>query len=280
MAHLCEALLESKGKGVKLISSSGGNAGLAVTTVASQLGMEVDVVVPETTKPLVVEKLTLLGAKVIVFGKNWNAADELARELVEKDANAEYVSPYDNSLLWTGHSSLMDELVEEMPDKFGAIVASVGGGGLICGILEGIERHSLYSTRVITSETEGAASFQKAWLQGRPIRLESIDSVATSLGALEVTPVSLERAKALTARGGSFVPLTCTDAEAIDASLKFASHHRMLVEPACGAALAVVYSERLRNSALDGVEGAVVVEVCGGSGVNLDLMQMWKEEFL
>jgi L-serine/L-threonine ammonia-lyase len=284
MAYLCQTLLESKGRGVnvKLISSSGGNAGLAVTTVASHLGMEVDVIVPETTKPFVVDKLTSLGAKVTVFGQNWNAADQLARELVEKDANAEYVSPYDNALLWTGHSSLMDELVEELPNKLqlGAIVASVGGGGLLCGILEGIARHSLHSTRVITSETEGAASFQKAWLQGKPIRLESIDSVATSLGALEVTPVSLERAKALTARGGSLVPQICTDAEAIDACLQFAAHHRMLVEPACGAALAVVYSERLRNSALDGVEGAVVVEVCGGSGVSIDLMQMWKEEFL
>jgi threonine dehydratase len=40
-----------------------------------------------------------LGAKVTVFEKNWNAADELARERAEKDENAEYVSPYDNFLL-------------------------------------------------------------------------------------------------------------------------------------------------------------------------------------
>jgi L-serine/L-threonine ammonia-lyase len=63
---------------------------------------------------------------------------------------------YHNSLLWTGHSSIMDEVVEELPHKFVAFVASVDGGGLICGILEGIARHSLYSTRVITSKTERA----------------------------------------------------------------------------------------------------------------------------
>jgi threonine dehydratase len=48
MAHLCETVLESKGMGVKLISSSGGNAGLTITTVAPQLRMEVTVIVPET----------------------------------------------------------------------------------------------------------------------------------------------------------------------------------------------------------------------------------------
>jgi L-serine/L-threonine ammonia-lyase len=76
-----------------------------------------------------------------------------------------------------------------------------------------------------------------------------------------------------------FVPQICTHAEAIDTCLQFAAHSHILVEPACKAALAVVYSERLRNSASDDVEDAVVVEVCGGSGVNHDLMHTWKEEF-
>ena len=56
----------------------------------------------------------------------------------------------------------------------------------------------------------------------------------------------------------------------------------MLIEPACGAALAALYSERLREELLAAIppEGPIVVEVCGGSGVNLDLLAAWKEEFL
>jgi threonine synthase len=81
---------------LRLISSSGGNAGLAVTTVAQRIpDMEVFVVVPETTKPLVIEKLRSLGAEVTVHGENWNIADALAREWVEeakeKGVNAVYV---------------------------------------------------------------------------------------------------------------------------------------------------------------------------------------------
>ncbi len=72
-----------------------------------------------------------------MHGDNWNAADALARQLVAQDASAAYIPPYDHPLLWAGHSTLVDELVEEMQgQRPAAIIASVGGGGLICGIYE------------------------------------------------------------------------------------------------------------------------------------------------
>jgi L-serine/L-threonine ammonia-lyase len=111
MAHLCATVhkvynanrkMQQKDEAVdvitrlKLISSSGGNAGLAVTTVAQCIpDMDVSVVVPETTKPLVIEKLRLLGAEVTIHGANWNNADALARQWVdeakEKGVSAIYV---------------------------------------------------------------------------------------------------------------------------------------------------------------------------------------------
>jgi len=301
MGHLCRTLQSEKGV-TNLISSSGGNAGLAVATVGRQLGMSVQVVVPETTKPIVVDKLRSLGADVTVHGENWNAADLLARRRVADDASgtSAYVSPYDHELLWEGHSTVVDEIIDELARRKtttagregagvvpAAIVVSVGGGGLLCGTLEGLERRKLHeSTAVIAAETEGAASFGKAWRKGELVRLDAIDSVATSLGALEVTPVALERANRYVSGGGVVKESACTDAEAVDACVKFSQDHRMLVEPACGAALAVVYSERLRNRLLDDLAssansngtGPIVVEVCGGSGVNLELLSQWKND--
>jgi L-serine/L-threonine ammonia-lyase len=63
----------------KLVCSSGGNAGYSVTTVARKLGIPVDVYVPTTTKPMMVNKLRARGANVVVHGASWNAADSLAR---------------------------------------------------------------------------------------------------------------------------------------------------------------------------------------------------------
>jgi L-serine/L-threonine ammonia-lyase len=283
MAHLCATF--HKAGVTQLISSSGGNAGLAVATVGAQLGMSVSVVVPETTKPMVIAKLQSLGATVTVHGENWNAADKLARERVAADDAAEYVSPYDNPLLWTGHSTVVDEIVDGLAATtstnsreggVGAIVVSVGGGGLLCGVLEGCARQGLKSTKVVSSETEGASSFAQAWAKKEVVTLPGITSVATSLGATSVTPVVLERTGQ---HEGGFSAATCTDTEAVDACLRFAQDHRMLVEPACGAALAVAYSERLRNEHLKDVDGPIVLQVCGGSGVNVDLLSSWKKEF-
>jgi L-serine/L-threonine ammonia-lyase len=55
----------------------------------------------------------------------------------------------------------------------------------------------------------------------------------------------------------------------------------MLIEPACGAALAVLYSDRLRNqyfssTSTEQSDGPVVIEICGGSGVNIDLLKEWE----
>mmetsp|Transcript_35562 Transcript_35562/g.101252 ORF Transcript_35562/g.101252 Transcript_35562/m.101252 type:complete len:373 (-) Transcript_35562:70-1188(-) len=273
MAHLC-GTLEKEGA-QRLISSSGGNAGLAVATVGLRLGMSVSVIVPQTTKPMVIAKLESLGAKVTVHGENWNAADRLAREQVDADSTAKYVSPYDNPLLWTGHSTIVDEIVEELPLPVGAIVVSVGGGGLLCGILEGCARQGV-SPKVVAAETEGASSFGQAWEKGEVVTLPGISSIATSLGATSVTPVSLERAKS---HKGGFSSAICSDAEAIEACLRFAEDHRILVEPACGAGLAVAYSGRLRQEFLGDVEGPIVLEVCGGSGVSVDLLNQWKVQF-
>ena len=63
--------------------------------------------------------------------------------------------------------------------------------------------------------------------------------------------------------------------EAIDACLQIADDQRILVEPACGAALAGVY-EGLVEQVVG--KGPVVVIVCGGNIVNLDTMEKWREE--
>ncbi|KAL7465439.1 hypothetical protein ACHAXS_005753 [Conticribra weissflogii] len=325
---------------VKFISSSGGNAGLALTTVCRSLQppLPVSVIVPETTKAMVVSKLKTLGADVTVFGKHWNEADALARKMVQDGQTGEeasggtapyYVSPYDNPLLWTGHSTVVDEILDQLPKtssssasasarlRIGAILASVGGGGLLSGILEGLDRHRgrsdlVRGTKVVACETEGAASFAASTRSLNMKRLEGITSVATSLGALEVTPAVIRRAHRHQRRGRrdaenaggngdeDVLSYTCTDAEAVDACVRFAADHRMLVEPACGAALAPVYSERLRGRLLrelgevqksekeedeednDGDRGcrAIVVEVCGGSGVSAELLMEWKKQFL
>jgi hypothetical protein len=109
MAFMC-ATLQARGT-TDLISSSGGNAGLAASAAGRKLGMRVRVIVPTTTKKIMLDKIKAEGAEVEMHGVNWNAADVRARQLVAQSDAAAYVPPYEDPLLWEGHSSIVDELV-------------------------------------------------------------------------------------------------------------------------------------------------------------------------
>lgn len=261
------ATLCAQGHVKKLISSSGGNAGHSVATIGKKVGLPVEVFVPVTTKPLMIEKLKKQGATVFIHGENWNAADNFARKAVAEQDGARYIPPYDDEMIWDGNASLVHEINEAgvIPS---CIVLSVGGGGLLCGVQRGIEQLGWSQTKIIAVETSGAASFAAAKAAGKPVKLNSIDTIATSLGALSVTGATL-KSTVLTES------IVVSDADAISACLRLAQDFRILVEPACGAALAVVYSDEYWRRIA--AEGPVVVVVCGGSAVSLELIDEWKK---
>lgn len=250
-----------------LVSSSGGNAGLAVAYAGRQLGVDVTVVVPKTTATDVCRRIEQEGAKIVVHGRVWDESHAFALQLSER-VNAAYISPFDHPTIWRGHSTIVDELAEggKKPD---VIILSVGGGGLLCGILEGLERHRWEDIPVVAVETKGAASLESSVSQGRLVTLDRISSVATCLGARRVAAKAFEYA---TTRPVS--PVVVTDQAAINACLRFSKDHRVLVEPACGAALSVVYDPvgEIRTAQ------SVLAIVCGGIGVDIDRLLEWRRE--
>lgn len=47
------------------------------------------------------------------------------------------VPAYDDAVVWDGHSSMITEIARQLPQKPDAIFCSVGGGGLLGGVLVG-----------------------------------------------------------------------------------------------------------------------------------------------
>ena len=247
------------------VSSSGGNAGLAVAYAGRKLGVPVTVVVPETTTERAKELLRLEDAKVVVHGSSWQEANELAQTLL--GTGDAFIHPFDDPLLWAGHASLIDEVAASglKPD---AVVLSVGGGGLLCGVIEGLQRNGWHDVPVIAVETNGAASFHAATLAGKPVQLEQITSIATSLGAKRVCDQAVNDFAS-----HSIHSVLVTDQQALDACERFLFDHRVLVEPACGAALAVAYE----GAALKPYRNVLVV-VCGGATASLEQIRLWAQK--
>jgi len=251
----------------KFISSSGGNAGIAVAYVGRILDLPVTVVVPKLTSRRAIEVIRQEQAEVIVEGETWQESHAYALNLT--DSSSVYLHPFDNPLLWPGHATMIDEVCGcgISPD---AIVLSVGGGGMLCGVLEGLHRNGMKDVPVIAVETEGAASLSASLKAGRHIEIDAITSIATTLGAKKVAKEAFDWCQR-----HEVVSHVLSDRAAVEACLAFATDHRLLVEPACGASLATVYESH--PFLLD--KKNVLVIVCGGAAVTISQLADWQKSF-
>jgi L-serine/L-threonine ammonia-lyase len=265
VGHLVQRRVEEGARAV--VCASGGNAGLAATLAARACGVPATIVVPSTTPADVRDAIAARGAEVVVHGAVWDEAHAHAVALAQS-LGAVYVHPFDDPLLWQGHATLIDEVVRTGV-RFDAVVASVGGGGLLAGIVEGLQRHGLNDVPVIAVETEGAASFAAALAAGEPVTLPAITSIASSLGAKRVAPRVLTLA-----REHPIHSLVVSDAQAVAACSRFADAMRVLVEPACGASLAALDA---RPDLFAG-RAAPLIEVCGGIGVTTARLAQWRRQ--
>jgi L-serine/L-threonine ammonia-lyase len=202
--------------------------------------------------------MCLENAEVIVHGKSLDEAHQFALSLMQStDA---YIHPFNDPLIWRGHASLIDEIFRAglKPD---AIVLSVGGGGLLCGVIEGLKRHGGADVPIIAVETEGADSYAKSLKAGFLVELASISSIATTLGARIVCARALAYSK-----NHRIESVVLRDKLGVSASLQFLKDHGTVVEPACGVALAAVCE---KVAALSGYKTVLVI-VCGGVGSTAD----------
>jgi len=266
VGHACETHVRRGAK--RLMSSSGGNAGLAVAHAGRALGVPVTVVVPQTTLERPKALIRRQGAEVIVHGRSWAEANAHLQTLLGEDDA--FIHPFDDPLLWQGHASMIDEVADTglQPD---AVVLSVGGGGLMCGVIEGLHRHGWADVPVIAVETQGADSLAQSVAAGERVELPAITSIATSLGARQVCAQAFEWTRRHPVRS-----VVVSDRQAVEACLGFALEHRMIVEPACGAALSQVAEPAA--PALLGAKNVLVI-VCGGVAASHEQLQDWARGF-
>jgi L-serine/L-threonine ammonia-lyase len=250
------------------VSSSGGNAGVAVAYAGKRLGVKVDVFLPITSHQIFIDAIRSYGATAHVGGAAWDEAHEAALKYA-KSMDAAYIPPFDHPLIWSGHATLIEEIAREgmVPD---AIVVAVGGGGLASGILEGMHQVGWYDIPLFAVQTEGAASLYQSIKENKPIVLSTVNTIATSLATKRITPQLLDWTKK-----HSVTPLIVSDKACVLAIKRFVDHQRVLVEPSSGAALSVVYDQ---HPELEKYQSILVI-VCGGIGISLDLLENYMRRF-
>lgn len=253
---------------------------MAAAYAARKMGVPATIIVPSSSPQMVIQKLKDQGAAVKIIGKVWDDANTEALRLAGTEGLT-YVPPFDHPLLWQGHASMISEVAASLGPsvKPGAVVLSVGGGGLLCGVIQGLKDVGWTDVPVVAMETVGADCFNAAVKAGRVVTLDDITSEAKCLGAKTVCKRAFEYSQCSEL---TVISELVTDQQALHAVETFLDEERVLVEMACGAALAAVYSgliHRLQDEGrLPTPLGPLLVIVCGGSSVDVQQLTNLKNK--
>lgn len=147
-------------RGVWTISA--GNAGQGVAYAARRAGVPCTVVVLETAPASKIERMKALGARLVpvTYEVAWKAMEEHSFPGVA----GTFVHPFDNHNFIAGHGTLALEILEDAPDTV-AVIAAVGGGGLITGIGSAIKSLKP-QIRIWSAEPETAAPAARSFAVG------------------------------------------------------------------------------------------------------------------
>ncbi|KAG1719277.1 tryptophan synthase beta subunit-like PLP-dependent enzyme [Suillus lakei] len=301
---------------VHLMIASGGNAGLAAAVTARVLGVKCTVFLPTDVSINMQQALQKQGAEVVTVGEIYSQTLTALRDAVKKDINAILVPSYDSPVLWDGHSSMVTEMQRQLPGQPDAIFCSIGGGGLIGGIMRGCKNVGWDEVPVVALETTGSNCFYNAiaintrnFTSKVPIipstevensspytveiveehnvaipHMKALKSRATSLGASSPAP---EVVRMAVDRAGGIKCACIPDEMAMHTGRLFGDDHKMLTELACSTTLTPGYNRELlfhilgpKFSALspeERKEKCLVFVVCGGVKISFEEMREFEE---
>jgi len=179
-------------RGVWTISA--GNAGQGVAYAARAAGVPCTVVVIETAPASKIERMKALGATLVPvpYTAAWKALESRSYPGVE----GTFVHPFDDDDFIAGHATMGLEILEDAPDTM-AVIAGIGGGGLITG-LGSVMKALKPAVRVWGAEPETAAPAALSFARGSPQTFaEWQPSFVDGAGGQSVFPRMWERMKAV-----------------------------------------------------------------------------------
>src|SRR6266436_2382120 len=158
------ALLSEAERKCGVWTISAGNAGQGVAYAARAANVPCTVVVVETAPKSKLERMKALGAKLIPvpYEVAWKALEDRSFP----GADGTFIHPFDDDNFIAGHGTMGLEILEDVPDA-AAVIASIGGGGLITGVGSAIKALK-QETKVFGVEPETAAPAALSFEKGSP----------------------------------------------------------------------------------------------------------------
>jgi threonine dehydratase len=238
-----------------VVTHSSGNHGAALAYAAQQRGIPAHVVMPDNAPRVKIANVESFGAKVHFCAPNVLAREATCAE-VERSTGAVLVHPYDSVAVIAGQGTAALELLHAHPD-LEAVVAPVGGGGLISGTA--IATHGMDPRiAVYGAEPAGADDASRGFASGR---VEPMNNPQTIADGLRST-VSERTLGAMRAHLKAIA--TCSEGAIVAAMRAVWERAKIVIEPSSAVPLAAML-----EGTLD-LRGKRVGVVITGGNVDLD----------
>lgn len=252
LATLYRLTAEKLMAGVTAVSA--GNHAIATAFAAQSLGTTAKVVMTRGANPSRILACQAYGGKVVLADDVHQAFD--VADKIQNEEGRYFVHPFEGPPIALGTGTLGVEICEQV-ENFDTVIVPVGGGGLIGGVSNAIKQVRP-DAEIIGVEPEGADSMHRSFASDKPESIESVATIADSLGA----PFALPYSFALTRKNVD--RLTMIDDPQLRRAMGFLFHSmKIAVEPACAASTAAALGP-LRDS----LRGKKVVLVMCGSNID------------
>ena len=241
---------EERAQGV--IAASAGNHAQGVAYHAGRQGIRASIYMPLPTPLTKVSATRAYGAEVVLHGTNYDEAYEKAVEQ-SRERHLTLIHAFDDDAVIAGQGTLGLEILQQQPD-IEAIVAPIGGGGLIGGIACAVKEMNP-RVQVFGVQPVRLPSMKAAVAQGEPVTLKPASTIADGIAVRRAG----ERTFPLVQKYVDDI-VTVEEEEIANAILLLLEREKTLAEGAGAASIAAVLNHKLP---LEGKKVAVLV--CGGN---------------
>jgi threonine dehydratase len=254
MAKLSNLSEAEKARGILTVSA--GNHGLGVAHSAEALSLDATVIVPVSASRAKVASLRRYSVTLIERGANYDEAEAAAREM-ERETGATFVSPYNDEDVIAGQGTIALEIMEDAP-HVDAILAPIGGGGLISGLAiaaKAINPH----IKIYGVEPEGSPTMRESLRRGRIVEVKQEETIADGLaGNIESDSMTFPIVQRLVDD-----IILVSEKSIRDAVARIAREDHLMIEGSAAVSIAALGDSRL--------DGQRIVAVITGRNISFDL---------
>jgi threonine dehydratase len=245
----------------RLVCASAGNFGQAMAYAAQKRGIPLTVYAGTRANAYKIERMRKLGAEVILYGDDFDAAKLEARRVADEEGYRFVEDGADIETL-EGAGTIALELLQ-FPVRPDVLLIPLGNGALFNGISFVMKTYSP-ATQLIAVQSQGAPAMVESYRSGNLMVHDDVDTIADGIAVRIPVPQALEDMK-----GMADDTLLVSEGAIIESMKLVLRHVGLVAEPAAVVGIAAL----LENAGM--FEGKVVGTVICGGNLTEEQMERW-----